>query len=534
MPFRTTVPILLLVLSVGYVATNLCVKDNLADFGEKIRTTLVEWKNEILEILANRVQNFKGELEFASYYQDSMVLPRAPNRARIWGYGIYIPLGKTVKINAAGKKYTALIKKDDTWEVVLDAITSKGPYTITVSYSENQIKLRDVLFGDIWLCSGQSNMGYELGRIPNSTNELEDSKNFPDIRMLLIPKKRKVEPQNDFDELIPMWETARNTQKLSSFSAVCWLFGKEINKKENVPVGLIDSDWGGSPIESWMSADLLKKSNCRISNSAAPKGELWNAMIHPLLPLGIYGVIWYQGESNAWNPSPYSCLFPEMIKDWRKRFNERGGSALDFPFGFVQLAAWDDNLSKNNNWHTNFPHIRWAQTARIGYVPNDVMPKTFMAVAMDTPDFGHNGIHPRFKRPVAERLVYGALHVAYGRHNVKHQGPFPTKYLRRGNRKIQITFDEGDTPLKFGTTGLFEVCCSLDKLRMCSDNDNRWIKAKLKTTQPSGVIISHLCSKKVFGVRYAWQESPCGYKDCAVYSVENNLPAPPFVYHGKI
>ncbi|CAH1801235.1 unnamed protein product [Owenia fusiformis] len=481
-----------------------------------------------------------GVFRFANYYQNSMVLQRAPTQANVWGYAGSVAVGTSVNVNVAGKDYTTTVQTSpagNVWEVKLDAIAAGGPYTVTATSSGQTATLTDVLFGDIWLCSGQSNMEHPVHRMDDPDDEMNNAGSFPNVRLMNVPHLENAQPQYDVSSIALPWQRA-SRNGVYWFSAICWLFGKEIHRRQNIPVGLIGSNWGGTRIEAWMSPEARGSCNADTESIQGPNdpSHLWNAMVHPFLPMAMTGALWYQGESNRNNAEQYACLFPAMINDWRARFNARGGTPGDFPFGFVQLAPWRNQLVQ-----TGFPDVRWSQTANIGYVPNNNMPRTFMAVAIDTPDYNSpwGSIHPRYKRPLAERLLYGGLNVAYGDASVRHQGPFPTNFTLDGSTSsIIITYDNGQTQLQFGTSGPFEVCCSTSDGATCGDAGTSWEAAIVsEENASSGVTITFSClptMQSVVGVRYAWQESPCELNNCSVYSVENNLPAPPFIHNGLI
>ncbi|XP_055957670.1 sialate O-acetylesterase [Patella vulgata] len=183
---------------------------------------------------------------------------------------------------------------------------------------------------------------------------------------------------------------------------------------------------------------------------------LWNSMVIPLLPQTIYGAIWYQGESNTHNSDQYACLFPSMIKDWRLKFHQAsmGATNQNFPFGFVQLAG----NQNDSNRIAGFPAIRWSQTAKYGYAPNPKMPYTFMAVAMDLPDFKspHGTVHPRYKQDVAERLGLAGLAVAYGEKGLSYQGPYPTSFNTKTKDQLVIEYNHGSSVLDVRSNNGFE------------------------------------------------------------------------------
>lgn len=252
---------------------------------------------------------------------------------------------------------------------------------------------------------------------------------------------------------------------------------------------------------------------------------LWNAMIHPLLNMTINGIIWYQGESNHYEPKLYSCLFPAMIKDWRSKFNEGSDSetSQNFPFGFVQLAPYF-TVGNNINW----PELRWAQTANIGFVPNMLMPNVFMAVAMDLPDKSspYGSIHPRYKEEIAARLLLGLKSLS-DKHQVNlFQGPFPQIFLVSGS-KIFIKYG---TSLDFRNVKNFEISCPHPSYKNCTFQKWHPAPASLNTSNTVMILTTGICPHHLIcGVRYAWSPVPCHLKNCSLYGKENLLPGPPFI-----
>jgi sialate O-acetylesterase len=255
-------------------------------------------------------------------------------------------------------------------------------------------------------------------------------------------------------------------------------------------------------------------------------------MIHPFLPMPIYGAIWYQGEANQGNANSYGCALSEMVEDWRRNWFESTNGQVDanFPFGQVQLAPNGDNDAE-----TGFPDVRWHQTFEYGYTPNPMMDNIFTAVALDLPDFDspHGAIHPRYKRQIADRLYLGALQVAYDDESEgRFQGPYPES-IRRSGDSIIVTYDEG--PLNVRTDANFEICCAADDSTVCETGE--WTGTSIVSYTLDTVTLDVTCSaeeEEVTGVRYAWRESPCPLELCAVYSVENSLPAPPFVLNEHV
>ncbi|XP_046365448.1 sialate O-acetylesterase-like [Haliotis rufescens] len=470
-------------------------------------------------------------LQFASYYQDHMVLQRGPQQAVIWGHATNI--GDTVTVAIAGHgSVTGTVTKDaaghGTWKVKLPAMTVKGPYTVSAKSSEGTVTIKDVLFGDVWLCGGQSNMGFPAGHVLNATAELEASLKYVDIRVMRVRDVQSTSPLTEFQAngIYTKW-TQPTKVAINSFSAVCWFFGEYLYPERKYPIGLIESQWGGTPIEAWSSPDALSACSHHTKRGPHAASVLWNPMINPLLDVTIYGAIWYQGEANAGNADKYSCQFKAMINDWRQKFHKAsmGETSATFPFGFVQLAGNHHSTTSVGG----FPGLRWAQTANHGTVPNQDLQNVFMAVAMDLPDYHspYGTIHPRYKQDVARRLVQAARGVAYKDAGVMYQGPFPkTVADNRERHTMSVMYNYG--PIMVNSNNGFEVCCST--AAKCGTHD-AWVAAPIHSHQANEVVLSTTaCTHNVVGLRYAWRESPCDYKKCAIYGKDTSLPAPPFIH----
>ncbi|KAJ4942114.1 hypothetical protein JOQ06_011982 [Pogonophryne albipinna] len=424
-------------------------------------------------LVAASIQDCDGVLRFASYYQDHMVLQKSPERAVVWGYGSE---GAQVKFTLSGQhqqKISQATVTNGTWRVTLDPVEAGGPYNVTAAVQNITAVLTDVLFGDIWLCGGQSNMLFEVSKIFNASEELKRAAHYP----------------HDW------WS----------------------------PVGGAHQSNPGASPRALQHCGLLQEPG----DGPKVNSVLWNAMIHPLLNMTIKGAIWYQGEANTnYHQKKYNCSFPAMIDDWRMAFHQGSGgqTALDFPFGFVQLSTCE-NKSKSDA----YPNIRWHQTADTGFVPNPRMQKTFMAVAMDLPDekSPYGSIHPRDKQDVAFRLSLGARAVAYGEQDVAFRGPFPSQILSTP-KYLKITYDQkvSVTP----SENIFEIYCSESESSW--DPKAHWVPAPIMQWGLTTVQLStSVCSptEQVAALRYAWRNWPCDFKACPIYSASKILPAPPFI-----
>ncbi|NXS72882.1 SIAE acetylesterase, partial [Pandion haliaetus] len=512
---------------------------------------------------------------FASYYGDHMVLQKEPAGAVVWGYG---EPGAAVTVALSGDGGLIVMKKaaqvkgpSGMWTTVLDPMDQGGPYTLTARQGSENVTLQDVYFGDVWLCSGQSNMAMTVLQIANASRELAAATRYPYVRIFAAAPARSDMELEDLERIDLPWSipTAENLGhgNFTYFSAVCWLLGRYLYEALRYPVGLVEAAWGGTPIEAWSSRRALRvcglpadtgrlapeapasgmalcfatPSSPALSSSVFPHQHLsgpqtpsvlWNAMIHPLLNMTLRGVAWYQGEANAFlHTDRYNCTFPALIADWRWAFHAGSAGQTEplLPFGFVQLSTY-----RRQSPDDSFARLRWHQTADLGVVPNARMPGTFMAVAMDLCDepvgYQHappspflGSIHPRDKQNVAHRLHLGARAVAYGEKDLVFQGPYPTRAILEVTKGLlNITYNQ-ELVCRRRDTRAFEVCCS-SQSAPCG-----WLPAPVVAVESRTVTLALAgCGTLVLGLRYAWAEWPCEYQSCALYN-SRGLPAPPFL-----
>ncbi|MGJ8653142.1 MAG: sialate O-acetylesterase [Opitutaceae bacterium] len=382
-------------------------------------------------------------LKLAGIFGDQMVLQQNTDAA-IWGQGT---AGETVKITSSWNRRSVVEAKvdgDGKWRTRIRTPKAGGPFQIEVMSGDEAIQLQNVLSGEVWICSGQSNMQWKLRGfgVDHFKEEVQKAK-YPQIRFCAVPQVLALEPQEDVKA---KWSTC-NPQTALNFSAVAYFFGSRLHQELDVPIGLISTNWGGSSVEAWTSSEVLEKelsdyvgktknytkwheeSGLTYTKKELPKGlnqrsptVLYNHMIQPLIPFSFRGVIWYQGESNVDEPVAYRSLFPAMINDWRARWGQG-----DFPFYYVQIAPF---AYKQNKIPAAF--LREAQTMALS-VPNTGM--------ISTMDIGEvNDIHPKPKKPVGERLARLALARDYGRTDLVDSGPH-YKVHRVERSQIRLGFE---------------------------------------------------------------------------------------------
>ncbi len=443
------------------------------------------------------VSTARADVRPNALFSDNAVLQR-DKAVPVWGTA---DPNEAVTVTFNGQAKTATAGADGAWMVNLDPLKAGGPFEMTLA-GKNTVTLKDVLVGEVWICSGQSNM--EMG-LPMLGNPAEIAgANFPNIRLYTVRRNASLSPQTlparTWKPTTPETISAEGTW--TGFSAAAYYFGREIHQKLGVPVGLIESAWGGTYAEPWTSRAALAGAPefQALVNGPLPKsvgattpGALYNGMIAPLLPYAMRGVIWYQGESNALlyeRAIQYRQLMPLLIADWRKNW---GGQ--DFPFLFVQIAPYRDMV----------PEIREAQFLTLKKSPN-----TALVVTTDAGDA--NDIHPKQKQPVGERLALAARALAYGE-KIEYSGPLYDSMQVAGNRAtvnfshIGSGLDAKDGPLKGFTI---------------AGEDKKFVPA-MAVIQGKTVVLSSDAVAKPVAVRYGWATVP----DVNLINKEG-LPASPF------
>jgi sialate O-acetylesterase len=462
-----------------------------------------------------------AQVKLPSLFSDHMVIQRGLP-VHIWGTAT---AGETVHADFRGHAADAHTDKVGAWSISLPAGDAGGPFTLTVR-GANTLTFSDVLVGDIWLAGGQSNMEMPVGINPpwkmGVTNYKEElaAANYPSIRLFHVQFQHADYPQTD--TVATPW-TAVTPESVNGFSAVAYFFGREVYQHEHIPIGLIESDIGGSPAEAWMSMDSLtadpalfgvfqnwaavtdkeylrRRKEIVTADTDRAKGvdaaiiageqhrdtifngpaQLWNAMIAPLTPFPIKGILFYHGVANA-NPEDralaYKHLFETLILDWRKRWNEG-----DIPFLYVQL--------QNHEAHEDLPRIREAQLQTLE------LPNTGMAVAVDIGD--PKLYHPLDKQDVGHRLALWALATTYHQNVGEYSGPLFASAERQGQSiVVHFTHTTGGLVAKGGVLKGFEVAGA----------DGDFVPAQASIAGDTVVATSAKIASPQF-VRYAWASNP--------------------------
>ena len=382
-------------------------------------------------ISINLLSALRAETKVPSILGSHMVLQRnAP--IVLWGWD---ESGQKVTVSLGSDSTNTTTDGQGQWMVELKPLEAGGPHKIEIQGSSS-ITLEDILIGEVWLCSGQSNMEWTVRASLNPKEEASNG-NHPQIRHIKFPHRPSAKPEND----IPSdgWKIA-NPQTVPNFTAVGYFFGRKLQAELNVPVGLIGSNWGGTRIEPWTppvgfkSTPALKNISDNLDNLPAVNNgrvnhqtplALYNGMIHNFRYLKFRGAIWYQGESNRGEGMLYHEKMKALIRGWRNVFNN-----ADMPFYFVQLAPYRYGGSE-----VALPEIWEAQSATLS------LPNTGMAVTTDISNL--NDIHPKNKQDVGKRLALWALAKTYGQEDLVYSGPLYKSHKVNG-ATIEISFDHAN------------------------------------------------------------------------------------------
>lgn len=502
--------------------------------------------------------SLQAEVRLPAIFSDNMVLQQKLANP-VWGWD---EPGTKVVVTFGNQSKSATADAEGKWKVKLDPVpASAEPAALSVKGTSTR-RLTNVLVGEVWVCSGQSNMGFTLGKTVPADLDVALAR-YPQIRLISVPQFGTQEIQDDFEG---RWQEC-TPESVNAFTAVGYHFGRVLHEMLGVPVGLIDNAWGGSACEAWVRRDLLEKDprfkdiierwkqteatftqaafdkqvadhKAKVDAWAAARkealkagkplppnpprapqnpmtgqhrpGNLYAGVLHPTIGYGIKGAIWYQGESNASRAKEYRDLFPFMIEHWRKEWKQG-----DFPFYWVQLADYKD--LKTEPGDSDWAELREAQTLTMKRLSN-----TGQCVITDLGEA--NDIHPRNKRDVGERLVRWALAKDYGV-KIPYSSPVFKEVKFEGGKAV-VTFDHAASGLRV---------VDVDEVRgfaICG-KDRKWVWADAvilpdsplspRTPRGNQIAISSKAVPEPVAVRYAWADNPVAN----VYSAEG-LPVTPF------
>jgi len=377
--------------------------------------------------------NASSKIVLPPLIADHMVLQQQ-STVVLWGWAKK-SAGITVTTSWNKKVYKITADVTGAWKVRVQTPVAGGPYSITLS-DGTPVLLRDVLIGEVWLCSGQSNMEMPVEGFKNQpvlhSNDILMQANDPSIRLIHLERATSMAPQDTVAN--SGWQSG-NAESVKKFSAVGYQFAKLLQQQLHVPIGIIGTYWGGTIVEAWMSEKSLKAfPEVTLPSDTAGKGKntptaLFNAMLHPLVGYGMKGVIWYQGEQNRSNAIRYDRLLAAMVQDWRDRWQEG-----NWPFYYVQIAPY----RYNDKLGPSAP-LREAQQKALQLIPD-----AGMVVTLDVGQ--EHSIHPPDKTTVSKRLAYWALANTYHRKGLSYASPYYSSMKVDGNN-VTLRFDNAPNGL---------------------------------------------------------------------------------------
>ncbi len=499
-------------------------------------------KLPFLSCLALLSTSLHAEVKLPGVFSDGMVLQQL-QLVRVWGNADH---GEAVKVEFAGQTHSIVTDGSGQWSVTLNPMNANAQPADLVVTGKNTITLKNVLVGEVWICSGQSNMQWTVKQAANAETEIAGA-NHPQIRMFNVERAPNLEEQGDCKGA---WKEA-TTANVGDFSAVGYFFGRHLHNVLKVPVGLINTSWGGTRIEAWTSSLALAERPCatdmltdwkeyagkwdaakeqavfdkrkadwqaevkKIDEENAkladgqkkPKPQaprppddpnktphrpsvLFNGMVSPLIPYGIKGVVWYQGESNQKRAFQYQELLPTMINDWRKQWVDT------FSFYIVQLANYGNGrpTTKDAGVADTWVELQEAQT-----LTAQTLDKCGIAIINDIGEQGD--IHPKNKQEVGRRLALWALAKDYGKSGPEHSGPlYLSSFIKDG--KIRVQFTHTGAGLKTRDGGEL-------KHFQIAGADQKWVWAKARIEGNEVVVWSESVPQPI-GARYAWASWPEG------------------------
>ncbi len=486
-----------------------------------------------------------ADVSLNNMFGDHMVLQQGIKN-KVWGKA---DPGEAVTVTFAGQRHAATAGPDGSWHVFLDPVAEYGGPHVLIVKGKNEVSFQDVLVGEVWVCSGQSNMQWSVNQSNDADLEKVAAK-FPTIRLVSVPQTGTQEPQWNFGG---KWQVC-SPETVGDFSAVGYFFGRQLQQTLGVPVGLVDNAWGGSAAEAWVKRDKLaahaslkalherwKKTEDGLEAAKAefatahaawkvesekakaedkkvppePKnpesqmtgnqrpGNIHAGVLSPSIGYGIRGVIWYQGESNAGRAHQYRTLFPFMIASWREEWG-----IGDFPFYWVQLA--DYRAEKAEPGESDWAELREAQTMTMKALPN-----TGEAVIIDIGE--GKDIHPKNKQDVARRLARWALTETYKLPGIVCRSPV-YRNMEKDGTMLVLSF-EGMSDIKDWRP--FDVAEPVGFT--IAGADRKFVPATAVILKDGRIAVSSDAVTEPVAVRYAWADNPV----CNMYSAAG-LPLTPF------
>ena len=445
-------------------------------------------------VLASFATASSAAVKPVALFSDNAVLQQGV-ATPVWGTAAD---GERVTVEFQGQNVSTTAR-DGKWAVRLGPLKAGGPFTMTIS-GQNKLEINNLLVGEVWVCSGQSNMAFTVSKVQDAEKVIAGSAD-PQLRLFSVPRAHGDTPVDDVNA---RWYEC-GPESVPDFTVVGYFFGRDLRKTLNVPVGLINCSYGGTMAQGWMRKQVVDADPefSRVIRKGANKpgpsepGRLYNSMVHPLIPYAIKGVIWYQGEANRTDAYRYRKIFPALIRNWRQDWGQP-----DLPFLFVQLAPYGPRPDTPEE--QTVPVLRESQLITSKTVSN-------AAMAVIT-DCGHLTIHPTNKEPVGHRLALAARAIAY-KQDVAYKGPTYASVDFKGNRAVlSFTDTRGGLVARAGELTGFTV----------AGNDAKFFSARASIVGDKVVVSSPLVPTLV-AVRYGWSS----YPEVNLFN-KAGLPASPF------
>ncbi len=460
-------------------------------------------------VLSSVFSSLKAEIKLPAIISSNMILQRNTDVV-LWGWADNNEK-ITIEFSWLKNEINVIADNNGNWKFSVKTTNSKEAQTIRLKSNASNILLENILFGEVWLCSGQSNMEmglkgpYKNGQPVFGANMAIAKSYNSNLHLFTAPRMPSKSPLKDVKNKTSwiikscssdygVWQEA-SPRSVADFSALAYFFGKQLQEILDVPVALIHSSWGGSNIQSWLSNEVInsfqKFDSASVNLNKKPNRiptALFNGMIAPIIPYTIKGLLWYQGESNARIPLKYKIFFHAMVKDWRTRWD------INFPVYYVQIAPYlydKNNESFSSNKNSAF--MREAQLQCLNLIPN-----SGIAITLDIGDA--KSIHPPQKKKVADRLLFNALNKTYGYTAVDCEGPTYDSYeVKDGGILLKFKNVENGLYVKNGLNDF-----------LIAGEDKVFYSAKAEIRKPNMVFVKSDKVPNPLAVRYAWRNYVVG------------------------